>query len=408
MPQDAPAPAVPCWLKTLQVTHELFLSKTCPVFVGMVLVAAIAVTCAILIFGHDDDTALANDFNDRRHRRNGEVWCSLLVFSILVFSSVGLKMSYMKVRGEHSRAGTARSKTYMGGLAMMPAWGWKDVVVLFTLVVLGEDHEVWQVCCLVLGVALASACFQIVLEYVGKNVSDSSFLGQTIATTRACFAVGCGFAVNLFFMAVMTSLGGDIWNWWPTRLFYTLSVTALHIYAQREIDTYLEEHKATMRDLSVKTITFLESSGKFVVAWAWKGFLDLIIASALKGVTSSACHDQIVISAVETLIFIVAIGLATWQDCAGDLTLLVCGMCMGWAWAQVWVKCYYGQGFRRQGLGVLWVAAVLIVTCACMLALLIDWVFKKTEDMVVDELKEDEPLFGHDGPATGAPSSKKA
>lgn len=381
----------PCWLKSLQVAHELLTSKMCPVFVGMILVAAISITVAIVIFGFEPEAAIAVDIYDRRSPREVEVMMSFTIFVVLIFAAVGLKMVFLYVtpRGQF---GTDAKHTYIGGLAMMPAWGWKAFVVLCTLHSIGKHPQSWEVSLMVLGLAVASVIFQIGLEFLAQYVPESSFMGQMIVTTRTSFALGLGYALNLFIRCCMKTQARNLWIFWPTRLLYTVLVSVLMCWLEHKSGDALEEVRAKWHPVVIRTFDFIVFSTRFVVAWAWKGFLDLVIVANLSGYTSSPCHDQLIVSTLETLVFITAVIVSRWKDVSRELSMLVCGLCIAWCWAEVWLKCFYGKGLRRD-LGTLWIAAVIVIISACTLTFVLDLGFRKAEKEVAD-IGEGKPLFG--------------
>lgn len=393
-----------CWWTSLKAAHELTLSKVCPIFIGLVLLVSISVTVTVLLLGVKVKDVLQGCQGEECEisSRNSSIklMVSLAIFLALTMSAVGLKMGLLAYqaraftpddnsiarRDKHNRE--VRYKAYLGGLALIPGWGWKEVMVIVTLVALGKSPPPWQAAGMVLAVAFASACIDIFLEYLGKGLPDDSFWRQCIVTTGTSFCVGVGYALNLLFKTIMTQYMG-LWGYWPARAIYTVLITAFVVWAQGALDTFLKEHMRDWDPLSIKSLQFIMNSGKCLVGWAWKGFLTLVIPPLVKGTASSACLDQVIVSLVISLIMFIGAGIAISRDSYREVAMLVAGICVGWTWEQSWLACGY---ISDQGLGMVWLSALLVIALAGGMAVVFDLAFIRVEDFVVAHEKrfEDE------------------
>jgi hypothetical protein len=388
-------PDHPAWVRAVQVSHELALSKVCPTFVGMVMLCTISITVAVAVFNYEARKSISVDIYDRTFGPIQECLVALVIFGCLVFFAVGMKMGIMfwkkqqaykeghKLRHEEE----IKYRTYVDGFAMMPGWGWKDVIVVFTLYMLGEKPSAWAVSLTVLGIAIASALFQMLLEHLGQDVEKGGFLHSSIGVCSASFAVGVGYALNLFFKTVIVQYLG-LWHWWSVRLAYTLFITAFVTWGQGKANAaFAEEEFRKLNPVIQKTLAFIVNSAKFLVGWAWKGLLDLTVGATLRGVTPSPCWDQVLVSFTTTFLMFGGVGaaLATESAHAREVAMLVAGMIIGWTWAQTWLKCGY---VVKENLVVLWVSASIVIMIAAIIAVLLDIAFTKTQEWIEEHAEE--------------------
>jgi hypothetical protein len=320
----------------------------------------------------------------------------LFIFSLVLLASASLARALERLDGIPDRVKTM----YANGLSFIPAWQWKNVVSAFMGVCLGAsrvDDSRFVVAAVVMAIAVLTSILQVLLENWIANHDPTSLIYQVFNTLRTSLGLGLGYAVNVLVLAILRGQTHRL----PIMLAYVFCLTVLVTILQYNLFPLLDSKKDQWHHLTIRTLRFLLLACNFVVGWAWKSLIDMLMASYGP---RSGLHPVLLQLLASTLITLVltclVVGVTLISDDVAeklpgiqDLCILASGMNVGWTWAIFALVCLqWFEGEHNEGdavqLGWVWLFTIVVVLCAALMAVLMELVIQKMEP----KDPEEEPL----------------
>lgn len=256
--------------------YSVFASKAPATVVGWIWKAALVLTLqAVLHRGSGPfragirEARSSEDMGDGDKHALGGILVMVLgrymVFLLLLLVTVVISR-----RVEESQMTATRRTTLLAGLALIPAWAFKDVVVSFIGAFSGDfvGHQ------LVMGSFVVCVATALSSVLPTKDESRSSPQGRfsfsVLATAGACMGLGVAYAINLVFK----DRAGDLWSKVMFQLIYAPSLTCLMLTLRPYISSQIQAESG----LRKRMLTFLFSTTGFLAAWTWAALLADVIA----------------------------------------------------------------------------------------------------------------------------------
>lgn len=326
----------------LDSIHDIFLSKACLTVIGFLLKSIIVSTL--------QGTGVEEESGDTEGYGFHVLPSSVFAYIVLVFVVVLMKSVtdryVMSLTMSASRQETI--KTLVKGLELIPAWGFKDCVACL---IAGRSPIIFAFL-----VVLAATLIAVVVEPPRLEVGEfPDVLFNLRKTLSGCMALGVGFAFHTIPPAAWAKFGLE-WLNIPVMLVYAPLLTVIVVLVQLALTHMLEgDHSRFYKTL----LTFLRSSGNFLVAWGWDGLVDILRKELLKG-SPHTCLSECLVNLAwangVVLICLVVIVISVYTTHENNSKLekgirallpIVLGMVVAWSFLD-WMVALYNCAFADQ------------------------------------------------------------
>lgn len=356
-------PKTPRKIKCLNTIQTVFLSKSTLNFVGFVLKAAIVCTLTATPIKNENATA-ADDGGVKR------ILFAVLTYLILVMVVVVTRQVINKqtqsLTMSKDRAETL--KAFLGGLNLIPAWGFKDFV---SVLIAGTAW--WSAIIVLLSATVAAVLLEPPPPPAGELPSTIDNVRKTMS---GCMALGVGFAMHTIPVTIWRSFGYSFFTI-PVCGVYAVAVTGLVVFIQVSV-----KHIKTEPDqIYYKSfLNFASSSGNFMCAWAWDSLLEafrrLLITAAKDSCTMTFWLNLGWAFFVLIIAAVVVVGIAIKSEEEGhtemdeglaSLSKTIAACCVAWGFMDVFVgvyKCIDYGGYHILGA---WIFALVILVIAVII-----------------------------------------
>jgi len=282
--------------------------------------------------------------------------------------------------------------TYSSGLSFIPAWQWKNVVSALMVACLGgaaSERSPYLVAAVVLIICGLTAAIQMLLENWASAEEETSLAFQIFNGLRTSLGLGIGFAVNVLVHAV----GGSSMKVPWVMTVYVISLTLAVATLKYKCTPMVASMKDIWSPLLCRSLTFSLLASNFVVGWAWKGMIDMIIAATMHEGILWHLFAALLITLCLSCCVVAITAAATSPAFAGtpgleDLCMLACAMNVGWAWAgfaMAFLR-FYGDG-KALGIGQMWLFTLAAVTSVSLAAMVIDMGLRQVRPLDPEEEK---------------------
>lgn len=354
-------------------SRELLPSKSVVVVTGFMLKTAISLTLLSVLLNRGtarkkEGTGDANASTDTNGKTvdpgAADMAVHFITFLVLLATSIFLSQFVKKSKLFFEDT----KKLYVLGLALIPAWAWKDFVShLITVATnhrLAEDESLHKAppvfnMILALVVIIVSASLQTVAEMATKSADDESSLVFLIASTvKQCLGLGAGFSVNNIFKTMYK----DHWTkLWFQGVYGFIQISTIP-FAQRWITRNYKDSTT----FGARILKFCVVAGNFVIGWAVKGLLDAFF----HGLEDDR---QLLVTLIVSTICIAAVTSASTVEDAGTRTLIntAAAMNIGWTWTD-WISGLQASQ-PNTPLWAIWLDMFIISGVMLVIA----WVFEK-------------------------------
>lgn len=354
--------------QALDVIQNVFLSKATLNFVGFVLKAAIV--CSITNQPIHADGGEVGVKDPDVKRVGGALLTYLVLVSIVVIAREAINKKTQSLTLSKDRADTL--KAFLGGLNLIPAWGFKDLVAVLIA------GTAWWSAIIVLFAATVLAC---VIEPPPPPAGEVPTLFENLRKTLSgCMTLGVGFAMHTIPVTVWRNMGYAFYTI-PVTGIYALVLTCVVIYLQ----VTLKKVKAGVPDEQkyYKTfLTFFSASGNFMSAWAWDSLLEALRRYFLT-MAKDTCTMIFWIN-MGWALFVLVVGVTSivgihlqvvsddmhtpMEDGLEGLAKIIAACCVAWAFMDVFKGVYkcmdYGE-YRVLGAWIM--AAIVLVLAVCIM-----------------------------------------
>lgn len=349
----------------LDTIQNTFLSKSTLNFVGFVLKAAIVCTITNAPIRQEPATAAGSA---NAMRLVAAIVTYLILVSVVVIAREVINKKTQSLTLSKSRADTL--KAFLGGLNLIPAWGFKDFVAVMIA------GTAWWMAFIVL---IAATVLAVLLEPPKPPAGEVPTLLDSFRKTLAgCMALGVGFAMHTIPVTIWRSFGYDFFTI-PVTATYAVLVTCFAIFLQVNIKKIHTEPD----QLYYKSfLNFTSSSGNFMSAWAWDSFLEAM-RRLLITMAKSSCLMTFWINiawafGVLAVGAITVVGIHLYIDEDHEVTEMEEGLqalsktiaacCVAWAFMDVFTGVYKCMDYGEYKILGAWVmAAIVVVLAVCIL-----------------------------------------
>lgn len=331
-----------------------------------------------------------------------KVLIAFMSYVTLVLVAVLLKMIIQDYLAQSNmpQSRKATLSTFMTGLNLIPAWGFKDCVA----VLMKEADSMLS------GVVVlfAASFFALLVMPKSRDFDPADRQKRALydlrVTMASCMGLGVGFAMNIYPQWAFRFFGlstGQL----LVMLLYPPTLTFLVVMMQEGLLNNLPGSDNRFEDTPFfKTaIAFTKQCGNFWAAWAWHSLLCLLRDGLIARFPGAACWATASWMILWALIVLVLAAMVIIPDCSRygwkeeeKLVDLVAGMNVAFAFLDAMFgvyKCVHFPGNPVIGAWVLCLIVVVIVSVSTVLvALLVEWTKKAFGAVVEDALLLEEDL----------------
>jgi len=348
--------------KSLDTIQSVFLTKCALNFVGFVLKAAIVCTLLNKPMKNDTDPGQSGEFDLKRF--GFALLAYIILVAIVVVARVVIQKQTQSLTMSKEHADTL--KALLGGLNLIPAWGFKDCVAV---VIAGTA---WWTAFIVLIFATVVA---VLMEPPPPEAGElPTIIDNTRQTLAGCMALGVGFAMHTVPVTIWRSMGHSFFTI-PVTASYALILTTIVVFVQislKKIKT--EPDQVYYRSF----LNFSGSAGNFMSAWSWDAFLEalrrLLIASAKAsclatfGINMGWAFAVLIVGAISVVGFQINAeqGEHTNEMEAGIAILIktIAACCVAWAFMDVFIGVYKCLDFNGYLILGAWICAMVVLVLA--------------------------------------------
>lgn len=368
----------------------MLITKSTCVTSGKILNLAITVTVTRLCseVGVFDDAQKTEEVTGVSQASGIKLFVTFLAFVIVLYATAYFSRQIHVLHFVPERF----KKTYEAGLGLIPAWQWTGVVKVLLTLTLGSkplEEPRLRVTIVVLTISFLTAAFQVLLEHLA-NHDKATLTFAVVDKLRTSLGAGIGFSVNMLSMVL---IGGGMHKSILLMSCYFCGVTCLVALLQFFGFPLIESKKEEWPKLLVRTCRFLLTACNFVVAFALKDLVTLIVGhhfpEGVLGALLASLAVTVVLCFVVVLMTITEVHLLMMMlPGLEDLCKLVCAMNIGWSWATFALACLHWWESRNNEaleVGHIWLFAFLTVTIASIVAVFLQFVFQKFEPAEAEE-----------------------
>eukprot|EP00927_Polykrikos_kofoidii_P016187 TRINITY_DN1727_c0_g1_i1.p1 TRINITY_DN1727_c0_g1~~TRINITY_DN1727_c0_g1_i1.p1 ORF type:complete len:404 (+),score=45.96 TRINITY_DN1727_c0_g1_i1:86-1297(+) len=312
--------------------RQLLVTKGQAVVIGITIKNLITVTFLAIFTGGGSPCAVGGKF-DIISEDHAYALLGISVVSFMCVVAVSTLM--LKLLNTVERIPLYLKSAYAAGIALIPAWGWKDVVAVllgfaefFKIV---DEHSPGTYVAFAFFIAVFSAALQLALEEIGSRADEGTLFRSVISSFMVCFTLGVAFAVNA---AVRVCVGLSRFDKLDFNVCYLAVLLLIVPEAQRQVRSRLDEDVRAHLPIPVaKGIDFVVTAGDFLLAWAFKGLLDSYFADmAAVGVY---WPGQLQVTVIVTSICVIVsqlVAVVPLPMAYEDISSLMMAMNLGWTW----------------------------------------------------------------------------
>lgn len=278
-----------------------------------------------------------------------------------------------------------RLKVVVLGMALLPAWAFKDVVAAVMTAASGHLGGFLPALLILIFASVAS----IVLPSQSDVKAGGNICIEIGARASGSMGLGVAFACN----DVVKYFAGDRWGFVPFQLVYSpLSTLVMSVARPRLVEFSAETSEQNF--ILKRAVSFLATTSSFFVAWAWNAFILRIFALLLPPCSVGDClwmtfaRDLvvalIVTGAAAGMVFLLAAVQPDKQAsrAAVELATLAAGINVGSFWTDAASSIYAVAG---RGLWHCWALCFVLTICVPLLALM--------SLALIDRIQPPEPML---------------
>eukprot|EP00927_Polykrikos_kofoidii_P016189 TRINITY_DN1727_c0_g1_i3.p1 TRINITY_DN1727_c0_g1~~TRINITY_DN1727_c0_g1_i3.p1 ORF type:complete len:405 (+),score=48.52 TRINITY_DN1727_c0_g1_i3:66-1280(+) len=357
--------------------RQLLVTKGQAVVVGVTIKLLITFQILCIFGGRDDPPAVVPKFDVN----SANEACALLSITVVTFICVvSISTLMAEVLYTVERLPLYLKSSYAAGIALIPAWGWKDVVAAFFVLaeffgIVDKDTPGTYVA-FAFFIAVFSASIQLTLEAISDHAEKDTLLRCVTSSFMACFTLGVACAVNA---AVKVCVGPSRFDKLDFNVCYLVILLLIVPEAQRQVRSRLDKGFRAYLPLPIsKGVDFVVTAGDFMLAFAFKGILDSYFADmAAVGVY---WPGQLQVTVIVTSICVIVTQLVAvfpLPMAYEDISSLMMAMNLGWTWT-VFAKLVIVS--NDPDLATVWEYSFAIFMIAVMIMLPIEFAISTVEN----------------------------